>query len=129
MVLQQKDSDVFKLRVPVDTTTVNDVQAGGNVKVIAQDKNGNISSKVVQLDPFGKSEALLSLPMVSGTVRIMAGSENLSDEEMFKRTIYVVLLLSGLEYMGQETRMNRQIIKLRVNNNNTTSTLKNCANI
>ncbi len=111
-----KEKNGFKLRIPVDAATLQDVQAGQKVKIIAQDKSGNISSKVVTLNPFGKSEALLCFPLVSGTVRIMAGPENTSDEEMLKRTIFVILLLPGMEYMGHETRMNRQIIKLKVNN-------------
>ena len=115
MLLEQKNSDIFKLKIPVDAAKVKDVYAGQNVKVIAQDKGGNISTEVVRLDPSGKSEAILDFPLISGTVRIMVGPENASKEEMLKRTIFVVLLLPSMEFMGEETRMNRQIIKLKVN--------------
>ncbi len=117
MLLQQNASDVkttfVKLKIPVDTYTVKGVLAGQNVKVIAKDKHGNMSTELVRLDSLGKAVALLSFPLVSGTVHIMAGPESASMGEMIKRTIFIVLLLPGVEYMGQETRMNRQIIKLK----------------
>ena len=72
----------YKLTIPLDASAVAGRKPEHAVKVAVQDRQGKIHSQNVQFDTSGHATAAFTFPENPGTVRVIVGPENASDEEL-----------------------------------------------
>jgi len=73
----------FKLEVPLDASGIKNFKPGNPVKVVAYDRAGKASvADLVDLDANGHGLATLGFEEHPGTVRVILGPGNASDEEL-----------------------------------------------
>ena len=72
----------FRLVVPLDASTIEGFKPEIGVKVGLLDRNNKVHSQVVQLDANGQGVATFTFREQPGALRLIAGPENASDEEL-----------------------------------------------
>jgi hypothetical protein len=72
----------FKLSVPVDASTVGDLGSAPKVKVVAFGANGQVREDTVKLSPQGKGTATFAFEEPPGSVRLVLGPEQATNEEL-----------------------------------------------
>jgi len=72
----------FRLTVPLDASEIEGFKPEMGVKVGLLDRSGAVHSQVVKLDAKGKGAATFNFREQPGTLRLIIGPENASDEEL-----------------------------------------------
>ena len=72
----------FRLTVPLDASEIEGFKPEVGVKVGLLDRHGAVQSQVVKLDEKGKGAATFNFREQPGSLRLIVGPENASDEEL-----------------------------------------------
>lgn len=72
----------FRLTVPLDASEIEGFKPEIGVKVGLLDRHGKVQSQIVKLDEKGKGAATFNFREQPGTLRLIIGPENASDEEL-----------------------------------------------
>jgi hypothetical protein len=75
-------SGKYRLTIPLDASGIEGFKPDHDVKVGIQDRKNKITSQVVRLDAKGQGVATFALPENPGTVRLVVGPADASDEEL-----------------------------------------------
>jgi hypothetical protein len=76
------NDEKFKLEVPLDASGIEDFKPEQDVKVVAQDRNGNFNSQTVKLNARGLGVATLAFDEHPGSLRLYVGPADATDEEV-----------------------------------------------
>ncbi|MGE5342042.1 MAG: carboxypeptidase-like regulatory domain-containing protein [Candidatus Omnitrophota bacterium] len=72
----------FNLQVPLDASGVEGFDPNQPVKVVVKDQDGKTYSQTVKLSKDGKGEAKFELDKAPGSLQVLAGPPDASDQEM-----------------------------------------------
>jgi hypothetical protein len=72
----------FRLTVPLDASSIENFKPDQPVKVAVQDRTGALQSHLVELDSVGHGTATFSFAAHPGTVRVILGPHNASDQDL-----------------------------------------------
>lgn len=79
---RQGETGGFTLEVPLDASGIEEFEAGREVKVVAQGREGTLSAETVKLGANGKAVASFAFREHPGSLRIIVGPADASDEEL-----------------------------------------------
>jgi hypothetical protein len=77
----EKPIKPFRLVIPLDASSVEDIEPGGQVKVAVVERRG-VRSQVVKLDEKGQGEARFNFEHQPGALRLVVGPSDATDEEI-----------------------------------------------
>lgn len=78
-----KKKDYYQLVVPIDASGIEDFKPEQDVKIVAKDRSGTVHSQTVKLSRKGHGEAAFQFGENPGSVHIVMGPADATDEEMF----------------------------------------------
>ena len=77
------ENNKFKLKIPVDASKVEEFKPGQIVKVGIQQQDGSTQVEKLQLNETGLGSVTYTFPKHPGSLRVVVGPSNASDEELF----------------------------------------------
>ena len=72
----------YRLIVPLDASSIEDFKPDQRVKVAVQDRTGALHSQLVELDAAGHGRATFTFAAHPGTVLVILGPHNASDQDL-----------------------------------------------
>jgi len=81
---EKRSAGNFKLTVPLDASAVEHFKPEKAVKVVVRDGKGGLQSQTAKLDEKGHGNAAFTFSGNPGAVRVVAGPEDASDQDMMR---------------------------------------------
>jgi len=81
-VFENQKSEAYTLKVPLDATRVEDPEGGREVKVLAKDRRGTLTTQTVKIEAGGKAVVTLRFREDPGPLHVVVGPPDASDQEL-----------------------------------------------